>query len=104
MKTLHLNLKKKWFDMILSGEKIEEYRTFGDYWSNRLMTVPMEFLPEGALFKFKDFDTITFSNGYAKNRPQFEIKLNGFDVRGGRIEWGANPKTTYFVLKLGEIL
>ena len=26
MKTLHLNLKKQWFDMILSGEKKEEYR------------------------------------------------------------------------------
>jgi hypothetical protein len=25
-KTLHLNLKKKWFDMILSGEKKAEYR------------------------------------------------------------------------------
>lgn len=26
MKTLHLVLKKRWFDMILSGEKKEEYR------------------------------------------------------------------------------
>ena len=36
IKTLHLNLKKKWFDMILSGEKIQEYRDIKDYWILRL--------------------------------------------------------------------
>lgn len=35
-KTLHLNLKKKWFDMILSGEKTEEYREIKGYWIDRL--------------------------------------------------------------------
>ncbi|HET8736229.1 MAG TPA: ASCH domain-containing protein, partial [Pricia sp.] len=37
MKTLHLNLKKKWFDMILSGEKKEEYREIKEYWIGRLI-------------------------------------------------------------------
>lgn len=37
MKTLHLNLKKKWFDMIASGEKPEEYRELSDYWINRFV-------------------------------------------------------------------
>ena len=36
MKKLHLNLKRKWFDMILSGEKKEEYREFKKYWIDRL--------------------------------------------------------------------
>lgn len=35
MKTLHLNLKKKWFDMILSSEKKEEYREIKPFWENR---------------------------------------------------------------------
>lgn len=37
MKTLHLTLKKKWFDMIASGEKKEEYREIKPYWLKRLM-------------------------------------------------------------------
>ena len=33
MNTLHLTLNKKWFDMILSGEKTEEYREIKPYWT-----------------------------------------------------------------------
>ena len=36
MKTLTLFLKKKWFDMIASGEKTEEYREIKPYWEKRL--------------------------------------------------------------------
>lgn len=35
--TLRLTLKKKWFDMIQSGEKKEEYRTLKDYWKVNLL-------------------------------------------------------------------
>jgi hypothetical protein len=31
MKTLNLVLKKKWYDMIESGEKTEEYRELKSY-------------------------------------------------------------------------
>lgn len=37
MKTLHLTLKKKWFDMTESGEKPEEYREIKEYWVRRLV-------------------------------------------------------------------
>lgn len=37
MKTLTLSLKKKWFDMIASGEKTEEYREIKPYWEKRLL-------------------------------------------------------------------
>lgn len=33
---LILPIKKKWFDMILSGEKKEEYREMKPYWETRL--------------------------------------------------------------------
>ena len=36
-KTLHLVLKRKWWDMIASGEKIEEYREVCHYWATRLL-------------------------------------------------------------------
>lgn len=35
---LQLRLKKKWFDMILSGEKKEEYRDIKPFWAVRLMS------------------------------------------------------------------
>ena len=34
--TLHLVLKSKWYDMIASGEKKEEYRAITPYWANRI--------------------------------------------------------------------
>jgi hypothetical protein len=97
--TLHLNLKKQWFDMILSGEKKEEYRDLSTYWETRLINFIFDQVTE-----FKKFDTITFSNGYAKDRPQFIIKLKNIRIDFGKPIWGANPKFEYFVLELGEIV
>lgn len=37
MKTLSLVLKHKWYDMIDSGEKKEEYREIKPYWEKRLI-------------------------------------------------------------------
>jgi RPA family protein len=92
MKTLHLNLHKKWFDMILSGEKKEEYRDSTNYWKKRIYD------------KIHEFNTITFSNGYAKNRAQFVIELKGLKLATGKKEWGAEKGTVYIVMILGEIL
>ncbi len=108
--TLHLNLKKKWFDMILSGHKKEEYRALSSYWVSRLcdnrkgiedMLSDIEYIP---LLDIKRFDTITFSNAYQKNRPQFEIELKEIIIGEGFEEWGAEKGKLYFVLRLGEIL
>ncbi len=40
MKVLDLILKSKWYDMIDSGEKTEEYRQFKPYWIKRLCMNP----------------------------------------------------------------
>lgn len=95
MKTLHLILKKKWFDMIKSGEKKEEYREISKHWRSRLLTNDDW---------FKEFDTVTFTNGYAKDAPRFEIELNNIDMRVGHVEWGAIEGCNYFVISLGEII
>ena len=91
--TLHLNLTKKWYDMILSGEKKEEYRELSDYWKIRMKNV-----------RTKNIQTITFSNGYAKNRRQFVIELLYISIRTGIIEWGAENDKVYFVIHLGKLL
>lgn len=107
MKTLDLILKKKWYDMIASGEKKEEYRELTDYWGRRLTTIPNGML----LFSyrngyepipFKHFDDVNFHLGYAKDRPTMNLKVEGIEVREGRPEWGAEPGKKYYVIKLGE--
>jgi len=125
MKTLHLNLKRQWFDLILSGEKKEEYREIKDYWVDRFvhaLTVSdfsnkshVELLRKGQYngiiwreTLFEDVDEmeyvqIVFSNGYSKNRDQFVIELKGIEIKEGREEWGAEPSTKYFAIQLGEI-
>lgn len=42
MKTLHLTLKKQYFDEILAGVKTEEYREVKSYWINRLLKGKIE--------------------------------------------------------------
>ena len=97
MKTLYLTLKKKWFDMILSGEKTEEYREMKPYWLRLANATLM-------------YDKIRFVNGYGKDRPSFEIELKDvvfagrdFDIKGNE-DWGADNSTNFYILKLGRIL
>lgn len=44
MKTLTLSLKKKWYDMIASGEKKEEYREITEYWNKRLCVLLADYV------------------------------------------------------------
>jgi len=94
MKTFHLNLEKKWFDMILSGEKKEEYRDVSDFWKPRFKKAKAD----GRL------RAITFSNGYQPSRRQMVIKVKYVSIREGVTEWGAEPGKLYFVIHLGEII
>lgn len=88
MSTLHLTLKGKWFDMILSGEKKEEYREIKPYWIKRLS---------------KNYDKIKFVHGYGNDKPWFIIELKGISRGIGNSNWGA-PENRVFILSLGEIL
>jgi len=88
--TLHLTLKKKWFDMILSGEKTEEYRDIKPYYNLRLIG--------------KEYDTVVFRNGYARDAPSLTIELKTIRFGTGKPEWGAESNKKYFVLYLGKII
>ncbi len=112
---LHLNLKKKWFDMIFSGEKPEEYREIKKHWINiliekdfswdckNLQDIEKHYSACPNAF-FKKYKTIIFSNGYAKNRPQFTIELKSIDINYGFAKLGAEHRVVYFVLNLGKII
>lgn len=88
MKILHLTLKKKWFDMILSGEKKEEYREYKPYWRKRFVN---------------HYTHIKFRNGYSASSPSFLCELVSLQRGLGIIEWGAPEKEAVYILKLGAI-
>lgn len=123
MKTLHLNLKRKWFEMVSTGEKKEEYRDITIYWCKRFILYngkikPLQWWtmffqvtdhkPVQKLLEWKSRELITFinpeyiifSNGYATKRPQIVREFRDLRIGGGRESWGAEPEKEYFVFSL----
>lgn len=112
MKTLDLVLKGKWYDMIASGEKTEEYRAIKPYWEKRLldyeaikrdyeMLVFRRFLVGKGVDPLaypRGFTHVRFHRGYTKITMTFEIDSITFG--NGKEEWGAEPGKKYFVIKL----
>ena len=93
---LILPIKKKWFNMILSGEKKEEYRDIKPYYTSRF-----EHLWQGSLIGGKAERKIRFRNGYSSKSPTFVATVT-LDIDQGRPEWGAEPGKEYYVLKILE--
>jgi len=84
MKVLNLTLKKKWFDMIIAGEKEEEYRECKPYWNKRLNGTHTHIL---------------FVNGYGENRPRILVELIEIKRGFGLLKWGAPIKKEVFILR-----
>lgn len=126
MDNLKLTLCRKWFDMILQGEKTEEYRDIKTFWTRRFMRsedVDSVFFPdywEGAVtallndtverdffdIEFRKFDAVEFYRGapyYGKELPRLTIKLEGIHTGFGRPELGAPKDRRVFILRLGAI-
>lgn len=93
-KILHLTLKKKWFDMIASGEKKEEYREMKSYWITRLWDIDA-----GRSIKW---DVVRFRNGYSKDAPTMDVEFLETTTGHGREEWGGSGHT--FIILLGKVL
>ena len=125
MRVLHLTLKAKFFDMIASGEKLEEYRALTDYWGARLcyrIPVPKvggyftkwmklregdrECLNDTSFPNFAEYDVIRFARGghFHSSVPQMTVQFKEIKIGTGKPEWGAEPGKEYFVIKLGEII
>ena len=94
---LTLPIKKKWFDMILSGEKKEEYREIKPYYTSRFRHIW-----QGSLIGGKARRKICFRNGYSRKSPTFVATVT-LDVGQGKPEWGAEPGKEYYVLKILEV-
>lgn len=109
---LVLPIKKKWFDMIRSGEKTEEYREIKPYYDARFMNafgfilvggqmVYGEAVPEEIRVPWPV--PILFRNGYSANSDSFVAKCT-IEFGKGKPKWGAEPGEMYYVLKIKEIV
>lgn len=93
--TLHLTLKKKWFDIMVTGEKEIEIRKPSKWLMARIYRTT--------------YDKIRFTNGYGKNAPAFEASHLGYGTQ-------VRPQIHYFgsetvksnpgdiIIFIGEIL
>lgn len=108
---LVLPIKKKWFDMIRSGKKREEYREIKPYYETRLMNafgfimvggqmVYGELVPEEIR---KEWPVpVIFRNGYSQKSPQITAYCNlKFGKRKTRV--GAEQGKLYYVLEIKKI-
>ena len=105
---LTLPIKAKWYYMILSGEKKEEYRSRSQYWIKRFYNAGMMRLVHG---KYKDYyeakqythRLVKFRNGYSANSRSFiaEVRLH---IGYGEPKWGAEEGVKYLVLTIVKIV
>lgn len=101
MKPLQLILKKKWYDMIISGEKTEEYRDLKMYWASRLCDgFPSTFGIDLNCQSFKQFKFAQFTNGYRSDSRTMLREIKSISIGEGKPEWGAEIGKKYFVIKL----
>ncbi|GAB4003073.1 hypothetical protein GCM10028807_62770 [Spirosoma daeguense] len=86
-KMLELVLKTKWYRMIESGEKKEEYRDIKPYWWKRIFTseCPDDIIPRGVYPQRHTH--VRFRLGYAKNTPTMVWKLGAIGVGNANPEW-----------------
>ena len=96
---LILPIKKKWFDMILKGEKKEEYREIKPYYTKRFQKIGL-LLKDGSASPWTA--SIALRNGYSAKDPMLRVRVD-LIMRCGREEWGAEQDVQYYCLRIIEI-
>ena len=93
---LVLPITKKWFEMIVAGEKKEEYREIKPYYDKRFMkTFGFDYLNKRI--------EVIFRNGYSLTSPSVKclcILNKGY----GKQEWGAVKDKEYYILTIIKII
>lgn len=122
MRTLHLTLKSRWFDMEASGIKKQEYREIKpfwccqlllykgapatqDFWNNLIAAFGLGKSIEKGLVTFAQYDIVRAYKGYAKNRPEISWKYQETRIGKPNPEW-CDPDDVdnmFFILDIGDI-
>ena len=103
MIALNLTIKRKWYDLIRTGDKKEEYRTFRNKAAFRLFDVVLK---QGHL---PDDPIAVFRNGYNMGSAAVATEIVGLSLRGGNEvqhpEWGEpTDSEVHMVIELGKVL
>jgi hypothetical protein len=117
---LTLPIQRKWFDMILSGEKKEEYREIKEYYETRFQNLfgavtiyPSSIFSDRSEYELlqgeavpeeirKDsMQEIIFRNGYSKDSKAIKARCK-LRIGKGRPEWGAEPDKQYYILEISD--
>ena len=98
---LTLPIKRKWFDMIVSGEKREEYREKDIYWETRLEHAFG--VPVFRAIADERCVQIRIRNGYRSDCPSILAAVT-LHIGPGRSEWGAVPGQFYFRLHIHDFI
>lgn len=115
---LTLPIRKKWFNMILSGEKKEEYREIKEYYETRFQNLfgaltiyPSSIFSDRSKYELlqgeavpeeirKDrVQEIIFRNGYSKNSKAIKARCRLW-IGKGRPKWGAEQDKQYYILEI----
>ena len=98
---LNLTISRRWFDMIASGEKCEEYRTA----SNRQVANAYCRAINGG--GFDGAPLMVLRAGYRMDSPALAVEVVGMDVRSARDvrhpEWGERRGEARIVISLGIV-
>ncbi len=115
MSEIRMLIKKKWFDMILSGEKKDEYREIKPYYTTRILHALQLRTCGDVADGFRALRHalacgmdkrpvyIRLKNGYAKDAPELLAKCT-VSIGTGREEWGAEPGVEYYRFHILKII
>lgn len=111
-KVLTLTISKQWFDMVVAGEKTEEYREIKPYWASRLANQEAksgmvgfdEFGGYTCVMgkpEYKPYTHVLFINGYRKDSPRIEKEIESITI--GKPKKGLCPDKwldhEFFIIK-----
>ena len=113
IEAIHLPLKAKWYDMIESGEKKEEYRLLSPHWlkffcwTRRFVHCKNDSLKCDRCYKVNSespypFNAVVFRYRYTKILMVWSV--DSISIGQGRTEWGAPNNKDTFILKLKDRL
>ncbi len=96
---LTLPIKRQWYDMILCGQKREEYREDNSYYRSRFEKL-FDLSPEALADPVRQkASVLRLRNGY--NAAADTMEITAVLQHGeGRPEWGAEPGKACFILRI----